>query len=536
MIEDLDDPSESRAVTGWPFDLKLVGRPRWLAATAGVLLGLIAVAALPLLARGDFVRNAEAPNPDVASRELVPRSAPSGCRAQALDGVATGPVFVALADQGSHGVAFLLSATTGAHRGRIEISGSPQAALDTVGGQLLLICDEVGASHLVSFDLGTLRERWRTPIADRQLTKAPGDIPALTVSGESQLAFVMHYRALRPGDANAPGASRYWLSAHDARSGTVLAEVELPDCGVGSVHVSSSAAVFVLCKDGLRVIDTGWRVARTYAVPATLRPVGVVGTRFLGVTRELRVIGLDLSTGAVVEDSEWGGTRTTANAWGRLAIAAAGCCIWVLAKGDGDPNEFGPDFIAHIDLQQRERVDLPAPNVRGVGVVGTHLVYIADGRVHSTGGSLDTVLSSEHVEFWQILGPTPLNASRAGTDATTPACQPTTTHDASGVITIDGRVGIVGDTFTRSGDGSFLVVRRGAVAGELASLQFTQIGTTAPATWVAYSASASPQESRTPWGDAVAFPAGWKPIAFAGSCWRLIVDGTDSGLVLEVGP
>jgi hypothetical protein len=116
------------------------------------------------------------------------------------------------------------------------------------------------------------------------------------------------------------------------------------------------------------------------------------------------------------------------------------------------------------------------------------------------------------------------------------ACQPTTTRDASGVVTVDGKFGIVGETFTPSGDGSFLVLRRGAVLGEVASLRFTQIGTTAPATWVQYSSTADPQASRTPWGDEVAFAAGWKPIAFEGSCWRLIVDGTDSGLVLEVGP
>jgi hypothetical protein len=115
------------------------------------------------------------------------------------------------------------------------------------------------------------------------------------------------------------------------------------------------------------------------------------------------------------------------------------------------------------------------------------------------------------------------------------ACRPTTTRDASGVITIDGKVGIVGETFTYSGDGSFLILRRGAVLGELASLQFTQIGAIAPATWVLYSSSADPQTSRTRWGDQVAFAAGWKPIAFAGSCWRLIVDGTDTGIVLEVG-
>jgi hypothetical protein len=135
-----------------------------------------------------------------------------------------------------------------------------------------------------------------------------------------------------------------------------------------------------------------------------------------------------------------------------------------------------------------------------------------------------------------LLGLTVVAAASSLTSTdTTAACQRTTTRDASGVITVDGNLGIVGDTFTRSGDGSFLVVRRGAVAGDGASLQFTQIGTTAPATWVRYHVTASTQGSKTPWGDAVAFPAGWKPIAFAKSCWRLIVDGTDSGLVLAVG-
>ena len=50
-------------------------------------------------------------------------------------------------------------------------------------------------------------------------------------------------------------------------------------------------------------------------------------------------------------------------------------------------------------------------------------------------------------------------------------CKPTITRDASGVITADGRIGVVGETSTTSGDGSFLVLRRGAVPGEVANLQ-----------------------------------------------------------------
>jgi hypothetical protein len=528
-IEELDDPNETPPETASSFAfLKRIGRLHAFAAAAGVLVGVTVIAAVAPL-QGGLVSDVR------ASGGLPVPAAASGCSVEPPDIVATGPVFVALADQGHRGVAFLISAENAAHRGRVVISGSPQAALDTVGGQLLVTCDESGASHLVSYDLGTLRERWRAPIADRQRTKAPGDIPALAVSLDSDFAFVMHYKALRAGDANAPGASRYWLSAFDAHSGKALAEVELPECGVGSLHATTGSAV-VLCRDGLRVIDTDlWLVKRTFPVPATFRPVGLVGgERFLGITRELRVVGIDLSSGVVVEDSEWSaGTKATANSWGRLAITPDGCCIWVLAKGQGDLNEFGPEFLTYIDLEQRKRVDLPKPNVRGVGVVGARLVYVVDGFIHSTGGSLDTRLFSERVEFWQILGPNgPLAAN---TDATM-KCQPTITRDASGVITVDGNVGIVGDTYTRSGEGSLVVLRRGAAAGDQVSLQFTQIGTTAPATWVQYSASADPQASRTPWGDQVAFRAGWKPIAFAGSCWSLTVDGMNTGLVLQVGP
>ena len=38
----------------------------------------------------------------------------------------------------------------------------------------------------------------------------------------------------------------------------------------------------------------------------------------------------------------------------------------------------------------------------------------------------------------------------------------------------------------------------------------------------------------TAWGGA-AFQFGWKPIAFEDSCWRLIVDEVDTGIVLAIG-
>ena len=114
------------------------------------------------------------------------------------------------------------------------------------------------------------------------------------------------------------------------------------------------------------------------------------------------------------------------------------------------------------------------------------------------------------------------------------SCEPTRTKDALGVITTDGRFGIVGDAFTFGEDmnGAFWLVRKGAVAEDSVALHFVQTSGKAPTTWVEYNAAASPRT--TPWGD-VAFKVGWKPISFSDSCWRVVVDGMETGLVVAVG-
>ena len=114
-------------------------------------------------------------------------------------------------------------------------------------------------------------------------------------------------------------------------------------------------------------------------------------------------------------------------------------------------------------------------------------------------------------------------------------CERTTKRDPSGVITVDGTIGILGDTFSATAEGTLLIVRRGAKPGDSMSLKFARLSATNAGMAVFYGASAADQKSPTPWGDQVAFAAGWKPIGIAGSCWRLIVDGADTGLVLAVG-
>ena len=124
------------------------------------------------------------------------------------------------------------------------------------------------------------------------------------------------------------------------------------------------------------------------------------------------------------------------------------------------------------------------------------------------------------------------------------ACPRTRSTDAFGVITSDGATGIIDRTYGSAsavalGD-VFVMVRRGSVVGQNVAVEFRQIGTSAPATWVAYAVTAEPRPTpagvrTTPW-DGAAFKLGVKPIGFADSCWRLIVDGADTGIVLQVGP
>ena len=114
------------------------------------------------------------------------------------------------------------------------------------------------------------------------------------------------------------------------------------------------------------------------------------------------------------------------------------------------------------------------------------------------------------------------------------SCEPTRTKDALGVTTTDGRFGIVGDPFTFGEDmnGAFWLVRKGAMVQDSIALHFVQTSGKAPMTWVEYNAAASPHS--TTWGD-VAFKVGWKPISFSDSCWRVVVDGIETGLVVAVG-
>jgi hypothetical protein len=324
----------------------------------------------------------------------------ASCRFAPLVAGLPGDVFISIADHGSSGVAFVLDAVTGGERGRLQIDGAPEAAVDWTGRRLLMSC----GSRLVAYNLATLREEWSVPFPDRLITKAPGGLPALAVTDDGKLAFELHYRTLRPGDANAPGASRTWLVARDPADGTPKGEVDLGDCGAGRVFAEKADAAYVLCRDGLHLIDTAtWSERRTYPFSAAVGPVGLVGGAFYGVTRQLTILSLDLNTETTTEFGK-DGPRGSFQSWGRLAIAPDGERVWVVAKRAGDLAEFAPDTLTVLTLDTSERTDFPIAGLRGVGLIGGRVVYGTEGRLRSTDGAFDLPLLSSSPEYWHIFG------------------------------------------------------------------------------------------------------------------------------------
>lgn len=127
-----------------------------------------------------------------------------------------------------------------------------------------------------------------------------------------------------------------------------------------------------------------------------------------------------------------------------------------------------------------------------------------------------------------VSGPSPESAS----------CPRSRGVDASGVITSDGTFGIVRDTYASSTDinGSFFMVRRGSTIGQRVDVAFQQVGSGAPASSVWYGVAAESWQTPPAGRGDVVFKLGVKPIGFVNSCWRLFVDGVDTGIVLFVGP
>jgi len=311
---------------------------------------------------------------------------------------------VALADRGGSGVAFVLDSSTGAIRGQVDISGTPEGAVDWSGNRLLLFCSVAGAARLVAYDLSSLREQWQIPVDGRSVTKAPGGLPALAVGSDGRFVFVLHYKTLRPGDAYAPGTSVTWLTAHDGRTGAQEGRVEFPDCVAGRVFVASDGLAYVVCREQLFAIDsTTWSVRRTFPFTTAVGPVGIIGDRTIyGVTEQLQVLALDLKTGETTRIGKGTESGATAQAWGRLTVSPIGSTVWVIAKVSGSRAEYDPDTLAVLNLSPWSVAETRIPGLRGVGLVGPRVVYGAGGTLRSTDGAIDKTLIDGRVEYWHI--------------------------------------------------------------------------------------------------------------------------------------
>ena len=347
---------------------------------------------------------ATAPTPRAAAGPAEARPAANGCTVTMNGDATSSPVFVALADRGNDGVAFLLDRVTGAVRGRVDIGGQPEGAVDWRGKRLFLFCSVAGTARLVAYDLSSLREQWQIPVDGRSITKAPGGLPALAVGSDGRFAFVLHYKTLRPGDAYAPGASVTWLTAHDVRTGVEQGRVDFPDCVAARIFVASDGAAYVMCRDQLYAIDTTtWSVAQAFPFSGSVGPVGIVGDRAIyGVTRELEVLAMNLKTGETTRIGKSNGTGATAQAWGQLTIAPSGSTVWVISKASGDRAEYDPDTLAVVSLNTWSVFETPVPGLRGVGLVGARVVYGAGGSLRSTDGAIDKTLIDGRVNYWHI--------------------------------------------------------------------------------------------------------------------------------------
>ena len=158
--------------------------------------------------------------------------------------------------------------------------------------------------------------------------------------------------------------------------------------------------------------------------------------------------------------------------------------------------------------------------------------------VITTGAQVPSTESEPSADMRQIQEIVAYNVSSSAATG----CPRTRSVDEFGVLTSDGLTGVLDRTYMSAAaiNDAFVMVRRGSAVGQRVALEFRQVGTNAPATSVSYGVMAESRPTPagirpTPW-DGAAFKLFVKPIGFANSCWRVIVDGADTGIVLQVGP
>jgi hypothetical protein len=329
------------------------------------------------------------------------------CKAT-LSAPISGPVVLVLADGGGLGTAMIVGLDSNQVLGRVELGYEPVVALDTRNRQLIAVCStqDNSTTSLVAFGLDDLSVRWRVPFAERILTTGR-DWPSVLASVDGRYVFTYHYRTLRAGDANAPGATRYWIGVRDARTGALLREVETPQCGVALFHQATPDLLFFSCplSGDLRAIRTDtWQEDRKYSVPASrLAGLTAAGDHYVSVTGDLWVYTTETATGRQLSASHWSDTATpVVPFFDRLAMSADGSELWVPTAPPSYETLPG-NAIADINLTRGERGMQPVPALGAVGVAEHRVLYVDGGWLRSLDGTVHLDLGVAHsVVTWRI--------------------------------------------------------------------------------------------------------------------------------------
>lgn len=379
------------------------------AGLAIVLVLAVAIVGRALSARG---QNVAAP-PEATVGSVAPSNGSEAlapipeCKAT-LNAPISDSVVLVLADGERIGTAMIVGLNTNQVLGRVELGYGPVVALDARNRQVVAVCStqDNSTTSLVAFRLDDLSVRWRVPFAERILTTG-GGWPSVLASVDGRYLFTYHYRTLRPGDANAPGATRYWIGVRDARTGALMREVETPQCGVALFHQATPDLLFISCplSGELRAIRTDtWQEDRKFPVPSgRLAGLTDAGDRYVSVTGDLWTYTTDTATGRQLTASHWSDTATpVVPFFGRLAMSSDGSELWVPTAPPGHDVTPG-NAIADIDLARGDRRVQPVPALGAVGLAEHRVLYVQDGWLRSIDGTVQLNLGVAYrVVTWRI--------------------------------------------------------------------------------------------------------------------------------------
>jgi hypothetical protein len=355
-----------------------------------------------------------APTPMVAgappsARMQTPVAAPR-CEAS-LDRRPSGRLALVLADGEREGTAVLVElGVPGRVVGRIRLGYQPVVAVDAINHQVLAVCsprDGATPTELAAYSLDDLGVRWSVPLAERILTKVTA-APSVLPSVDGRYVFTYHYRTLRPGDGHAPGNTRYWVAVRDARTGSLLREVETPQCGVSLFHQATPDLLYLGCSLGghVRALRTDtWQEAVYFVTSAPrLAALTATGDRYVIATHDQWILTYDATTGRQLSRSHWTDTATpTVPFFGRLAMSGDGSEVWLPTAPPSYEARPGR-AIAQIDLRSAKRVEHPVAELGTVMNVHGRVVYVDGGRLAALGQSERLDLGVAHrAVAWTIV-------------------------------------------------------------------------------------------------------------------------------------